>query len=68
MSPTVRLFLRNLFGTFVGVVLIGAANLALGETWPEVQQAVPRYVVTAVVVAALITAYEVWKRRRATPK
>ena len=66
MSPTVRLFLKNLFGTFVGVLLIGAGNLALGATWPEVREDVPGYIVTALVVAALITGYEVWKRRRVT--
>ena len=64
MPETAQLFLKNLAGTTVGMVIVGAANLLLGATWPEVRDAIPGYIGTAVIVAVLITVYEVWKRRR----
>ena len=59
-----RSFARNLIWTSLGAVLIGAANLALGATWPEVRVDIPEYVVLALFVAALLAAYDTWKASR----
>ena len=59
-----RLFAKYLFGAAVGMIFVAAYNLARGATWPEVQEATPGYVVTAIVAAAVITAFAVWKQKR----
>ena len=46
------------------MIFVAVYNLARGATWPEVQEAIPGYVVTAIVAAAVITAFAVWKQKR----
>ena len=62
---TVRLFLQTLAGTAAGMALIGLGNGLLGATWAETQAKIPGYVVSALGAAVALTAYQVWRQRRA---
>ena len=61
-----RSTLRNLIGTTAGMALVALGNLAVGATWAEVQARIPGYVATAIAVAAILAAYDVWKAERST--